>query len=249
MTNPNLRHLAHPVALCLATLALSACSTAPQSPTVDESTRRAANNPAAIELQACRNDLHNARLLASESTRLAEATTAAMHQWATARGALANTGSERPASTVFTFAFPKNASQLNLPEATSRAWMDEAKAAAWIVIRGRTDAVSDVPANAKAARDRAEWARDQMAAAGIDVKRMRLTWQASGDHVADNTTAEGKALNRRVEIELYRTAPTAFVDTPKAATPTAAAAVKAATPPANSRATESTASATAPVTP
>lgn len=232
------------IAIAVATL-LSACSGAPKVPVADESTRRPANNPSAIELHACRTELHNTRLLASESTRLAETTTAAMHQLVLTQGAKActaiqtSTSSGRTAttattpataSTVYTFLFDNNTTQLALPEDSTRALLDDARSAALIVVRGRTDASSDAPMNAKAARERAEAARDLLTAAGIDTKRIRLTWQAFGDHVADNTTADGKALNRRVELELYRTAPT-LVAAPKRApvpaTTTTAAATQA----------------------
>ncbi|BAL96331.1 OmpA family protein [Rubrivivax gelatinosus] len=44
-------------------------------------------------------------------------------------------------------------------------------------------------------------------ASGVDPSRIRSTWQPVGDAVADNTTEAGRTLNRRVEIEIYRTAP------------------------------------------
>jgi len=43
--------------------------------------------------------------------------------------------------------------------------------------------------------------------AGVDPARIRTTYQPIGDHVADNVSADGRALNRRVEIEIYRELP------------------------------------------
>lgn len=227
-------------AIVPAAMLLAACSQTPKVPFADESTRRPANAPGAIDLQACRNELHNTRLLASESTRLAEASTAAMHQLALAKGAVAmpgvlhaaapGTASSRAASTVYSLGFENNSTQLTVPDDAGKALIDEARGAALIVIRGRTDAASDAPMNAKAARERAEAARDWLTAGGIDAKRIRVTWQAFGDHVADNATAEGKALNRRVEIELYRALPTLMAVPARSGTTNHAAATGTAQP-------------------
>ena len=59
-------------------LLLASCSSPPKPPTVDESQKRPVNSQMAIELQVCRNDLQNTRLLAAESGRLAESTTATL---------------------------------------------------------------------------------------------------------------------------------------------------------------------------
>ena len=64
-------------------LVLASCSSPPQPPTVDESRKRPVNSQMAVELQVCRNDLQNTRLLATESGRLAETT--ATTAYATAR--------------------------------------------------------------------------------------------------------------------------------------------------------------------
>jgi outer membrane protein OmpA-like peptidoglycan-associated protein len=52
--------------------------------------------------------------------------------------------------------------------------------------------------------------RDYLVAAGVDPARIRATYQPAGDHVADNVSAGGRGLNRRVEIELYRALPVAL---------------------------------------
>ena len=43
--------------------------------------------------------------------------------------------------------------------------------------------------------------------AGIEPARIRTTWQPAGDYAADNELPGGRALNRRVEVEIYRAAP------------------------------------------
>ena len=52
--------------------------------------------------------------------------------------------------------------------------------------------------------------RDYLVAAGVDPKRIRDTYQPVGDHAADNTSAAGREMNRRVEIEVYRALPVAM---------------------------------------
>ena len=53
-------------------LLLSSCGSPPKPPTVDESLKRPANSQMAVELQVCKNDLQNTRIMATESGRLAE---------------------------------------------------------------------------------------------------------------------------------------------------------------------------------
>ena len=48
---------------------LTACSSPPKPPSVDESQKRPVNSQMAIELQVCKNDLQNTRILATESSR------------------------------------------------------------------------------------------------------------------------------------------------------------------------------------
>ena len=52
--------------------------------------------------------------------------------------------------------------------------------------------------------------RDYLMSAGVNASRIRLSHQSVGDHVADNQTSAGRALNRRVEVEVYRAAPVAL---------------------------------------
>ena len=62
----------------------------------------------------------------------------------------------------------------------------------------------------EARHDRAAAVRDYLVAAGVDPARIRATYQPAGDHVADNVSAGGRGLNRRVEIEMYRALPVAL---------------------------------------
>jgi outer membrane protein OmpA-like peptidoglycan-associated protein len=198
-------------------LLLASCSSPPKPPTVDESQRRPVNSQMAVELQVCKNDLQNTRLLATESGRLAETTAAtlanlaARQQILTAmQGAAAQ---QAQANSVFTVRFEFGSTRVVIPTDVAAALIEDAKAAPLVLLRGRTDGTSDALAESRIARDRAAAVRDYLVAAGVDPARIRATYQPAGDHVADNTSAGGRGLNRRVEIELYRALPVALTAT------------------------------------
>lgn len=77
-----------------------------------------------------------------------------------------------------------------------------AKVADQINIRGRTDARVAGPADPGIALGRAMAARKFLVANGIDPDKINVFSKADGDFVAPNQTRGGKALNRRVEIEV-----------------------------------------------
>ncbi|MFG6432069.1 OmpA family protein [Roseateles sp. LYH14W] len=189
---------------------LASCGTAPKPPTVDESTRRPANSVVAIGLQQCKHDLAKSQLLATEADRLRSGAMALadIKAW---QQALANMQAHDPQSSpgnrVHTVHFEFGSGQLNLPAQAAKALIDDAKSAPLIAVRGRTDGVSDTAAEARVARMRAAAVRDFLIAAGVQATRIRATYQPAGDHVADNSSSSGRALNRRVEIEIYQAAP------------------------------------------
>ena len=189
---------------------LGSCGSPPKPPTVDESQKRPVNSAMAVELQVCKNDLQNTRILATESGRMAESTAATMQQLAARQRAItalkAQASAHRPNS-VFTIRFDYGSSRVSIPREMSAALIDEAGQAPLIVLKGRTDGTSDSPIESRIARDRARAVRDYLLAAGIDAARIRTTYQPAGDHAADNTAITGRAMNRRVEIEVYRAAP------------------------------------------
>lgn len=189
-------------------LVLASCASPPRPPTVDETHRRPANTAEAVELQSCRHELHNARQVARHAARAVEASTATQHRLMLRQAQLEATLRQEPeANVVYTLHFEHASSRVQLPADVEAALMDSARQAHWIVLRGRTDGRQDSPADSRIAKDRAEAVKDRLVGAGIDPARIRSTYQPSGDHAADNTTPAGRSLNRRVEIELYRTAP------------------------------------------
>jgi outer membrane protein OmpA-like peptidoglycan-associated protein len=195
-------------------LMASSCSSPPKPPSVDESRKRPANIAMAVELQACRSDLANTRILASESVRTAEASSLVMSQMATrmaqqqqllAQGAETNASGQRNLLVPMLFAF--GSTQVSVPDAEASRIVEEARSAPLIVLRGRTDGSTESAAESGIARRRAAAVEAWLVQAGVDRTRIRTTWQPIGDHAADNTTPGGRTLNRRVEIEVYRAAP------------------------------------------
>ena len=198
-------------------LILASCSSPPKPPTVDERQKRPVNSQMAVELQVCKNDLQNTRLMATESGRLAQTTAATLANMAARQQILTAmqgpTDRQPQANSVFTVRFEFGSTRVVNPTDAAAALVENARASPLILLRGRTDGTSDTPAESRIARDRAAAVRDYLVAAGVDPARIRATYQPAGDHVADNTTAGGRSLNRRVEIELYRALPVALTTT------------------------------------
>ena len=190
-------------------LLLSSCSSPPKPPTVDESAKRPVNSAMAVELQVCRNDLHNTRIAATESGRIAESTAATLERLAARQQALAALQAPQP-NRVFTVHFKFGSTRVDLPSDTASALLADARAAPLVLLRGRTDGATDTPADSRLARERAQAVRDYLVGAGVDPARIRASYQPAGDHAADNSSASGKAMNRRVEIEVYRALPAAL---------------------------------------
>ena len=193
-------------------LLLGSCGSPPKPPTMDESTKRPANTAIAVELQVCKSDLQNTRILATESGRMAETTAATLQQLSArqrAIEALHARASVPQANSVFTVRFEFGSTRVVMPAEMSSALVDEARTAPLVVLRGRTDGAADTPTESRIARDRAVAVRDYLVGAGVDATRIRATYQPAGDHAGDNSATTGRAMNRRVEIEVYRAAPVA----------------------------------------
>lgn len=200
-----------PFMLTLALLA--SCGSPPKPPTVDESRKRPVNTAMAVDLQVCKSDLQNTRLLATESTRLAQASAATLASVSAHQQALASLqrSDQMPpqANSAYTVQFEYGSSRVDLDLDSAAVLIDEAKTAPLVLLRGRTDGDTDTPVEARIARQRAEAVKAYLVAAGVDPSRIRSTYQPAGDHVAANGSAAGRTLNRRVEIEVYRALPAA----------------------------------------
>lgn len=191
-------------------LLLSSCSSPPKPPTVDESTRRPVNSAMAVDLQTCRSQLENTRIVAADSARSAEASAQAMariahQQQVLTRSIEASAAAQR--NRLFTVLFAFGSAGVALPDADAARILDEARAAPLIVLRGRTDGAIESRTESAIARRRADAVQAWLVHSGVDRARIRTTWQPVGDHAADNEAPGGRTLNRRVEIEIYRAVP------------------------------------------
>lgn len=212
---------------------LGACSAPPKPPTVDEARRRPINTETAVALQVCQNELQNTRIAATESDRQAHLAQASLVQLSARHQLLASwqQRSERVANQRHTVRFAHASTQVDIAPDVRATLLAQARQAPLVLLRGRTDGLKDSLADSTLARARAEAVRDLLVAGGVDPGRIRSTFQPVGDHVAENQTAQGRALNRRVEIELYRVLPVSLPMASQEASPAIESASPADDPP------------------
>lgn len=197
-------------------LLVGSCGSPPKPPGVDETRRRPVNARSAIELQGCRTELHNTRLLAAASLRQAEHRLASVASVAAAMPRCDRAAAGLSPNLVFAVRFEFASTQVVLPDRRGERLVEAAKAVPLVLLRGRTDGERDSPVEARIARERALAVRDYLVAGGVDARRIRVTYQPSGDHVSDNSSVLGRRLNRRVEVELYAVLPVADMEQPDA---------------------------------
>jgi outer membrane protein OmpA-like peptidoglycan-associated protein len=81
---------------------------------------------------------------------------------------------------------------------------EAARAANRIYLHGHTDAYVASQSGTELAIRRAVEVRKLLLSRDVEPERIRLFYRGAGNFVANNSTPEGKALNRRVEIELRK---------------------------------------------
>jgi hypothetical protein len=69
-----------------------------------------------------------------------------------------------------------------------------------VLVVGHADAIGSDASNMSLARKRAESVRDWLIAHGVSAANIRLVSKGEREPVASNATAEGRAMNRRVEV-------------------------------------------------
>ena len=166
------------------------------------------NAAAAVELQVCKADLQSTRILASETTRFAESASATATRLALQQQALTTRVEALGAGNgVYSVLFAFASSEVSIAAIDKTTLIEQARSAALVMLRGRTDGSVESAAESRVARERALAVRSFLVQSGVEPTRIRTTWQPVGDTAGDNDTPSGRTLNRRVEIELYRTAP------------------------------------------
>lgn len=85
---------------------------------------------------------------------------------------------------------------------TAKALRSALPAADAISVRGHTDSNTPNPVDRLIAIERAVKARSWLLANGAEPGSVRLFFRSAGSFIADNETAQGRALNRRVEVRL-----------------------------------------------
>jgi len=98
--------------------------------------------------------------------------------------------------------FEDNSAAVQVDDTLLGALGNTVRAANRVYLHGHTDAYVASDAGTQLAIRRAVEVRSVLISLRVEPQRMRLFYRGAGNFVANNRTAEGKALNRRVEIEL-----------------------------------------------
>jgi len=210
------------IATALLAVGIVSCSSTPPSPPeVDESGKRPANATSTVELQVCRGELSDTRVEVNEARQLAEASSASLAQVSVeqirrAADAPSVQLAAAPAgaaggNVVWTLRFAFNSSSIEASPGDLQLMVDAARGAAYVVVKGRTDGVWETPGESTIARRRMTAMYDVLLKAGVDPHKIALQYQAVGDRIADNDTDEGRAANRRAEVEIYPVLPERLV--------------------------------------
>lgn len=102
---------------------------------------------------------------------------------------------------TYRYHFAFNKTNLVIPDSDLTALLLDSLEAPSVLIRGRTDGQRHTRGDEQVAHGRATAARDFLISRGIDASKIRIDALSGGGYIAPNNTAEGRALNRRVEIQ------------------------------------------------
>ena len=78
--------------------------------------------------------------------------------------------------------------------------MEELSQADKVIITGYTDDVGEADDNAALSLQRAEAVRDHLVSLGADANKFHVSGAGEANPISENTTDEGRAKNRRVEV-------------------------------------------------
>ena len=94
---------------------------------------------------------------------------------------------------------PEGKEQINAYREKAKAELSSAEK---VRVVGYTDNTGTAEHNSKLSQQRAEVVRDYLVSIGVDPKKLESIGAADANPIADNSTKEGQAKNRRVEIEV-----------------------------------------------
>ncbi len=86
-------------------------------------------------------------------------------------------------------------------DSVARALVDHPELRA--VSRGHTDSTGSMATNQQLSVNRAQSVANYLSARGVPAWRMQVQGRGPTEPIADNSTAQGRAMNRRVELYLY----------------------------------------------
>jgi outer membrane protein OmpA-like peptidoglycan-associated protein len=169
---------------------LGACSSPPKPPVVDGTNRSPVNSVQASEKIASQiNVAHLEEQKRLESRVVVSETKPAM--MVVAR------------SNIYSVYFPYNSARFKLTSGEARRIIPALANARRIEIRGRTDGKRPSVADERIALSRALAAQRFLIGQGVSPAIISVNYVSAGDYVADNFAATGRALNRRVDIEVF----------------------------------------------
>ncbi|EFF42049.1 OmpA family protein [Xanthomonas citri] len=179
------------LALVGVAFAVSACSSHPKPPTVSGRDRVPVNSPVA------------AQTLQQEAFSPAPVVVV-QHQGGpqAVQRQQAPRAADRPLYSVVSVQFPWNSAQFRpTPAQVAHLRGLIAAGVAHVQVRGRTDNPNPSSGDEHIARGRAEAAKDWLIGEGVPSGIIDLNFVSAGDYRSNNRLSDGRALNRRVDIE------------------------------------------------
>ena len=121
-----------------------------------------------------------------------------------AQGAMAadyGSAADTPISSMVMVSFPDSSTTFQ-PPVDVAAVLDDARTASMIYINGRTSTNRPSARDEALALKRALSARKYLVDRGVSPLKVMVNFASAADFVADNSTAEGRRENQRVDIEV-----------------------------------------------
>jgi outer membrane protein OmpA-like peptidoglycan-associated protein len=108
-----------------------------------------------------------------------------------------------PVSETFSIHFPLNGTNFQLDISETASLLPALAKARRIELRGRTDNDRSNDADEKIAWRRAQAVQRYLVSQGVSPGIISINHVSAGDYVSDNASTTGRALNRRVDIEVF----------------------------------------------